>query len=151
MVKTSLLIFSGLLLVSVLPILVYADPPISHDVGTYEIHDFYVIGLEEYIVCEGEIHYNIQLVLDSGGGAHWRSCASHNLLGAGLTTGKKYQVVSTETRHYDGETRHSLSRNIPVNRNIKNNIDALWIVDVFMIYFVSFSINYAQSPRASMS
>jgi hypothetical protein len=41
-VKSSLLIFAGLLLVSILPALVYADPPVYHDVGTYEIHDFYV-------------------------------------------------------------------------------------------------------------
>ncbi|MEM3629718.1 MAG: hypothetical protein QXE06_10180, partial [Candidatus Bathyarchaeia archaeon] len=77
------------------------DPPIYHDVGAYEIHNFYVIGPEETIVCEGVIHYNIQLVLDSNGGAHWRSSACHNLVGVGLTTGKKYQVISTETRHYN--------------------------------------------------
>jgi hypothetical protein len=100
-VKSSLLIFAGLLLVSILPALVYADSPVYHDVGTYEIHDFYVEGPEEDIICEGVIHYNVQLVLDSAGGEHWRSCASHNLRGVGLTTGKKYQVVSTETRHYN--------------------------------------------------
>lgn len=93
---------SGLFLILTLtfPTVVSAKP-IYHDVGVYEIHDFYVIGPEEIIVCEGEIHYNIQLVLDSAGGAHWRSCASHNLRGVGLTTGRKYQVVSTETRHYN--------------------------------------------------
>jgi hypothetical protein len=100
-VKISLLIFAGLLLVSMLTATVFAVPPVFHDVGTYEIHDFLVIGPEENIVCEGEIHYNIQLVLDSAGGAHWHWCGSHNLRGVGLNTGKKYQVVSTETRHYN--------------------------------------------------
>lgn len=100
-VKIALLISIGLFLASILPALVYADPPIYHDVGTYEIHDFYVIAPEEIIVCEGIIHFNIQLVFDSAGGWHWRSCACHNLIGVGLTTGKKYQVVSTETRHYN--------------------------------------------------
>jgi hypothetical protein len=92
----------GLLLVLMLtfPTLVSAKP-IYHDVGLYEIHDFLVIGPEENIICEGEIHYNIQLVLDSAGGAHWRSCANHNLRGVGLTTGRKYQIISTETRHYN--------------------------------------------------
>ena len=99
--RLSLLIVAGLFLASMFPALVSADPPVYHDVGTYEIHGFYVIGPEETIVCEGEIHYNVQLVLDSAGGAHWRSCASHNLRGVGLTIGRKYQVVSTETRHYN--------------------------------------------------
>jgi len=100
-VKYSHLIIAGLLIVSTLTTIAFADQPVYHDVGIYEIHDFHVIGPEELVVCQGVIHYNVQLVLDSAGGAHWRSCASHNLIGVGLTTGRKYQVVSTETRHYN--------------------------------------------------
>ncbi|MBS7624148.1 hypothetical protein KEJ29_01035 [Candidatus Bathyarchaeota archaeon] len=95
------LIAASLFFASIFPALVSADPLVYHDVGTYEIHGFYVIGPEEVVVCEGVIHYNIQLVFDSAGGAHWRICASHNLRGIGLTTGRKYQIVSTETRHYN--------------------------------------------------
>lgn len=99
--KITFLISLSLFFVLMLPSLAHADPPVYHDVGTYEIQGFIVTGPEETIVCEGVIHYSIQLVLDSSGGAHWRSCASHNLIGVGLTTGRKYQVVSTETRHFN--------------------------------------------------
>jgi len=77
--------------------------PVYQDVGTYEISNFWVLnqGNGEWILCEGEIHYNVQFVLDNAGGAHWRWCRSHNLRGVGLTTGAKYQVVSTETQHYN--------------------------------------------------
>jgi len=88
--RLSLLIAAGLFLALMFPVLVSAGPPIYHDVGAYEIHDFYVRGV---------VHYNVQLILNSAGGAHWRSCVSHNLVGVGLTTGRKYQVVSAETRH----------------------------------------------------
>jgi hypothetical protein len=98
--KIPLTVFVALLPMAVFPSLASAKP-VYHDVGTYEIYDFYVDGPEEKIVCGGEIHYNIELVLDNAGGAHWRSSASHNLRGVGLTTGAKYQVVSTETRHYN--------------------------------------------------
>jgi hypothetical protein len=101
-VRFLLLVGVVLFLLFMLPELTFAKP-VYHNVGTYEIHDFWVYnpGNDEWIVCEGEIHYNIELVLDNAGGAHWRSCASHNLRGFGLTTGAKYQVVSTETRHYN--------------------------------------------------
>ncbi|MDI9619241.1 MAG: hypothetical protein QFX33_00245 [Candidatus Nezhaarchaeota archaeon] len=107
LVRLSLLIAVGLFLASIFPSLASASPPVYHYVGTYDIQGFYVIGPEEDILCDGEVHYDVQLVLDSAGG-HWRISACHNLRGVGLTTGIKYQVVSAETRHYntryDGST-----------------------------------------------
>jgi len=108
--KIPLIVFVALLPMAVFPSLasakpVYHDvePDVYHEAGTYEIHDFLVLnqGNGELIMCEGEVHYNVQLVLDNAGGAHWHWCGSHNLRGVGLTTGAKYQVVSTETRHYN--------------------------------------------------
>jgi hypothetical protein len=100
--KIPLIVFVALLPMAVFPSLASAKP-VYHDVYTREIHDFWVLnqGNGEWLVCEGEIHYNIELVLDNAGGAHWRSSASHNLRGVGLTTGAKYQVVSTETQLYN--------------------------------------------------
>jgi len=77
--------------------------PIYHDVGTYEIEGFWVLNQcnGEWIICGGTIHYNVQLMVDSAGGLHWRWHANHNLRGECWTTGKKYQVVSTFTQHYN--------------------------------------------------
>jgi hypothetical protein len=108
--KIPLIVFVALLPMAVFPSLASAKPvyhdveaDVYHEAGTIEIHDFWVLnqGNGEWFVCEGEIHYNVQLFLDNAGGFHWHWCASHNLRGVGLDTGAKYQVVSTETRLYN--------------------------------------------------
>ena len=76
--------------------------PVYHDVGKYEITNFWVWNqcTDEWISVNGTIHYNIQLVIDSAGGQHWKSNANHNLTGV-TGDGRKYQVISTFTMHHN--------------------------------------------------
>jgi len=55
----------------------------------------------EWLVASGTIHYTLQSVTDSAGGVHWMYHAQHNLRGVGMTTGAKYQVVSSFTQHFN--------------------------------------------------
>jgi hypothetical protein len=76
--------------------------PVYHDVGKYEIQDFWVLNqcTREWVKFNGTIHYNIQLVIDSAGGLHWKSHSNHNLVGV-TDDGRKYQAISTFTMHYN--------------------------------------------------
>ena len=76
--------------------------PVYHNVGKYEIENFWVWNqcTEEWVKFNGTIHYNVQLVIDSAGGKHWKSNANHNLTGV-TEDGRKYQAISTFTMHYN--------------------------------------------------
>jgi hypothetical protein len=76
--------------------------PVYHDVGKEEITDFWAWNqcTDEWIKFNGTVHYNVQLVIDSAGGYHWKWHANHNLTGV-AADGKKYQDISTFTMHYN--------------------------------------------------
>jgi hypothetical protein len=67
--KIPLIVFVALLPMAVFPSSASAKQ-VYHEAGTIEIHDYPVLnqGNGEWLVCEGEIHYNIELVLDNAGG-----------------------------------------------------------------------------------
>jgi hypothetical protein len=68
---------------------------VYHDVYTTEINLWvYIPWTYEWVLVSGTIYYNLQLVIDSAGGEHWKWHAHHNLTGLS-NDGTKYQVIST--------------------------------------------------------
>jgi hypothetical protein len=69
---------------------------VYHDIFTEEINRWVYNPCElEWVLVSGTWYFNIQLVIDSAGGQHWKYHAHHNLTGLS-DDGTKYQIISTE-------------------------------------------------------
>jgi len=70
-----------------------------HDIFTEEINIWVYNPCElEWVLVSGTWYFNIQLVIDSAGGQHWKYHAHHNLTGLS-DDGTKYQIISTENKN----------------------------------------------------
>jgi len=99
--KLCLVALLSLVLLSMISPSAHAQATVYRYAWTVEVHDFlvYNAAADEHLLASGIARYSMQWVTDSMGIVHWMYHGEHNLRGLGLTTGCKYQVISTFTQH----------------------------------------------------
>ena len=99
--KLCLVALLSLVLLSIISPSAHAQATVYRDAWTVELQDFAVYNeaADEWLLASGTARYSLQWVTDATGIVHWMYHGEHNLRGLGLTTGCKYQVISTFDQH----------------------------------------------------